>query len=71
MEEVLLRIAGAQEVMAWGLVLIATLNLMGLVLTVTCIYFVRESQRMLREMREDSKRMSFYLFPKLGPADTR
>jgi hypothetical protein len=76
--EVVLQLARAQEAIAWALVLIEFMTLMGLVLTAVGVYLargtkqtVREVADMVKEMREDSKRMNFYLFSKLGPAETK
>ncbi|MGH7857351.1 MAG: hypothetical protein ACREQY_08470 [Candidatus Binatia bacterium] len=84
MNEVLVEIGRAQQLMTWGLVFIVFLTFIGLVWSVYAAFLLRgkddqilreisESRErvaeILREMREDSKRMQFYLFSKLGPAD--
>jgi len=83
MNEALVEIGRAQQLMTWGLMFIAFL---ALVWSVYVAFLVRregrESRReifesrergeyVLREIREDSKRLQFYLFSKLGPADLK
>ncbi|MGH7859308.1 MAG: hypothetical protein ACREQY_18435 [Candidatus Binatia bacterium] len=75
MEEALLEIGRSLNLMTWGLVFIAFLTFLGLAVSVFGAWLVgregRRSSEILREMREDSKRMQFYLFSKFGPADLR
>lgn len=64
--------------MAWALALIVVLDFFALCITAWVFYLSRGSRRdsnriaeILREVREDSKRMQHYLFVKLGPAELK
>ena len=77
-EEVLLEAQRAHQLMTWALVFIVALDFLALCVVAGVLYLSRggraESQRIveiLREMREDSKRMQHYLFVKMGPADLK
>ncbi|MGH7860024.1 MAG: hypothetical protein ACREQY_22070 [Candidatus Binatia bacterium] len=79
MNEALIEISRAQQLMTWALAFIASLTFLGIVWSVYAAFLISreilESRRyaadLLKEMREDSKRMQFYLFSKLGPADLK
>lgn len=78
-------IARIQEVMFYGVVFIGVLTFVGVLVSAWVVYLsrgtretvrqvsenVREAVQILREVDARSERMGFYLFSKLGPADTK
>jgi hypothetical protein len=79
MSEALIEISRAQQLMTWGLMFIVFITFLALVWSAYVALLVRreghetrrEISEILKEMREDSKRMQFYLFSKFGPADLK
>jgi hypothetical protein len=86
MNEALVQIRDAEQLMTWALILIAFLTFLGVVWSAYMAVLVRregresrretsetrrETSEILMEMREDSKRMQYYLFSKFSPADLK
>ncbi len=85
MEELLRQVAAAQQLTAFALAFIVFLDFLAVCIAGWVVYISRgiaaETSRvaqidervaaMLKEMREDSKRMEHYLFVKLGPAELK
>ncbi len=79
MNEALVEIARAQQLMTWALTWIVGLTLLGVVWSAYVAFLVRREGRetrreiseRLQEMREDTKRMQFYLFSKFGPVELK
>ena len=66
--ELLQAILTSQHLMAWALVFIASLTFLAIVMTYWTYREIRENQK---RMKEDSDRMNFYLYGKLGPLETK
>lgn len=86
MQEALVAIGRALDLMTWSLMFIVFLTFLSLMWSGYIAYLVRRegiagrrviaesharSDQILKEMREDSKRMQFYLFSKFGPAELK
>jgi hypothetical protein len=75
MDEGFVQMSHAVELLTWGLVFTALLTFLGVAWSAYVALLVRREGRQVREilfeMREDSKRIQFYLFSKFGPADSK
>lgn len=75
MAEILQEILQVQRLMGWVLVLLAFLDFAALVILGAVWYLTRETAHAVHESAERAAqtldRISFYLFQKLGPADSR
>lgn len=64
-------IANSQELATLALVFIAALTFLGAVVAAWGLYQTRGTKEMVRKAKEDSERMNYYLFGKLGPLETK
>ena len=73
MNEILLRIQNTEEALSWVLLAAVMLNVFGLVVSVWTGMMVREVARLVDKARvegdENSRKISYYLFRKLGPVE--
>ncbi|MGH7803726.1 MAG: hypothetical protein ACREQJ_05215 [Candidatus Binatia bacterium] len=68
---VLRELARINEATHYVLLGIVALDFFGLVVAAFGLWVTRDVGRMQREMAEESRRLSFYLFGKLGPRETK
>ena len=59
------------EVTNWVLLGMVAMNFFALVVAAFGLWILRDVSRMQRETAEESRRLSFYLFGKLGPLETK
>ena len=79
MNQALAEIIGAQHATALAVAWTAGLTFLGLLWSAYMAFLIRREGRetrremaeRLQEMREDTKRMQFYLFTKFGPAELK
>jgi len=73
LDEVLHRLAAANELTTYVVAFVGLLTFLGLVMTTIAIYLAyvdrRAIMRMLEEARLSAERQNYYLFNKLGPVD--
>lgn len=71
MNEILAEISRTNQLIGWALMAIALMDFLGLIAVSWAIYLTRNTNRMVEQSLEEGRKISFYLYGKLGPLDLK